>query len=402
MPEKIRLLKVTHNFPRWKGDYAGPFVSLLANRLLNHDIETVVVAPHHAGAEEEEDMDGVKVYRFRYASRDEDEDLAYHGEMHKLVLGSISGIFKFRHFLECFRKKVSDVIERERIDAIAGHWLVPAGMVLKTVAKKYNLPTFMYSHGTDVRVVRKYSNAAYRYLRSFCLGLNRWTVVSGYLKQQMVNIDIQLEDLIDVLPLPQDETVFYADDSVRKDDNLVVAVTRFTRQKRVDYLLRAFAILVRQVPEARMDIYGSGPLKPEMVQLIDQLGLQSHVNIFDPVRQTDLRVVYNRAAIVVLNSVEEGFGLALSEAMLCGSAVVGARSGGITDIIEHEKRGLLVEPDDAQQLADAMLRLLKDKPLTSQLAAAGHKFALANYASRPLAERYAEIIRNAFPDSQSP
>ena len=393
MPEKIKLLKVTHNYPRWKGDHAGPFVSLLARQLLNHGIEPVVVAPHHAGAKEEEEMGGVKVYRFRYASRDEDEDLAYHGDMHKLVLGSVSGIFRFRHFLQCFRSKVSEVIERERIDALAGHWLVPSGMVIKTANKKQNLPTFMYSHGTDVRVVRKYSRTAYRYLRSFCLGLKRWTVVSSYLKEQMVNIDRQLESLIDVLPLPQDETVFYADESVKTDDSLVVAVTRFTEQKRVDYLLKAFAKVVQKVPEAKLEIYGSGPLKHEMVKLLDRLGIQSRVNIYEPVNQADLRVVYNRAAMVVLNSVEEGFGLALSEAMLCGTAVIGAESGGITDIIEHEKRGLLVEPDNAEKLAEAMLRLLGDRPFASQLASAGHQFALDNYASKASARRYAEIIR---------
>jgi len=393
MPRTIKLLKITHNYPRWDGDFAGPFVRLLAKQLLNHDIEPVIVAPHDAGAKTVEIMDGVKVYRFRYAQNDQDESLAYQGDMHKLVLGSVSGIFRFKHFLDCFRQAARQVIEEENIDAIAGHWLVPSGLVIKTVNSRRNLPTFMYSHGTDVRLASRYANAAYRYLKDFCLGLKRWTVVSSYLKEQMVSIDKRLEGVIDVLPLPQDETVFYPDESVALDSNLVVAVTRFTAQKRVDYLLKAFALVAERHPGARLEVYGGGPRKNDMTTLIDRLGIKSNVKIFEPVPQASLRTVYNRAAMVVLNSVQEGFGLALTEAMLCRTAVIGANSGGITDIIEHEKRGLLVEPDDTEQLAAAMIRLLQDIPLRNRLALTGHQYALANYASTASAARYAEIIK---------
>jgi glycosyltransferase involved in cell wall biosynthesis len=97
--------------------------------------------------------------------------------------------------------------------------------------------------------------------------------------------------------------------------------------------------------------------------------------------------------MVVLNSVREGFGLALTEAMLCGTSVIGADSGGITDIIEHEKRGLLVKPDDIERLAQAMNRLLRDATLRDRLARAGFEFAVVNYSSRASAAKYAEIIR---------
>lgn len=401
MPEPIKLLKITHNYPRWKGDFAGPFVALLAKQLLNHNIQPVILAPHHAGAETEEVLDGVKVYRFRYARNDEDENLAYHGEMQKLVLGSVSGMFKFKNFLDRFRAAASDITKRENIDALAGHWLIPAGMVMKTVNKGKGLPTFMYSHGTDVRLMNKYKGVAYRYLRDFCLNLKRWTVVSSYLKKQMVSVDKRLESLIDVMPLPQDETIFYPDETVKRDANLVVAVTRFTEQKRVDRLLKAFALVVASFPEARLEIYGQGPLKSEMDKLIAALGIQHCVKINEPIRQEALRTVYNRAAMVVLNSVQEGFGLALSEAMLCGTAVIGAESGGITDIIEHEKRGLLVKPDNVERLAEAMNRLLRDKGLADQLARAGHQFALDNYTAAASAARYAEMIKRGIAEARS-
>jgi len=96
-----------------------------------------------------------------------------------------------------------------------------------------------------------------------------------------------------------------------------------------------------------------------------------------------------------LNSFEEGFGLTLSEAMLCGAAVVGTDSGGIPDIITHQKRGLLVPLDNSATLAEAILELLDNSPLRRTLADNGYRFARENYASGPLAERYAQMVREA-------
>ena len=199
MTDPVRLLVITHNYPRFDGDFAGVFLSVLNRRLPGHGIRPIVLAPHHPGAAEYEEKDGVVVYRFRYGS-DDNENLAYRGAMHKLVLGSVSGIFRFKHFLDCFRKAAFDVIERESIQIVAGHWLIPSGLVMKTVASRYRLPMILSSHGTDIRLISKYMSMAYRYLRSFCHGLKRWTVVSSFLRDEIVRLDPSLADILKVLP----------------------------------------------------------------------------------------------------------------------------------------------------------------------------------------------------------
>ena len=168
---------------------------------------------------------------------------------------------------------------------------------------------------------------------------------------------------------------FIATARVTREDNLVVAVTRYTEQKRVDLLIRAFDWVVREEKSARLELYGAGPLEENVRAVIEELGLERQIVMHPPVSQNDLRKVYNRAATVVLNSYQEGFGLALSEAMLCGAAVIGTRSGGIVDIIEHDKRGLLVEVDNVTELAEAILRMITKRPVREKLAEAGYRFA---------------------------
>lgn len=395
MQKKIRFLVVTHNYPRFKGDFAGVFIHLLLSRVAQLGLEPVVLAPHAQGAKEEELLDGIKVYRFRYAASESDQNLAYRGQMHKLVLGSVTGIFKFKHFLDCFRKAALNIIAKEEIDLVAGHWLIPAGLVMKTIAGKYEIPMILSSHGTDIRLMRRYFKAAFRYLKKFCYGLKRWTVVSNFLKDEIISLDRNLAEMLEVLPLPHDESLFYNDDSITTDQNLILSVTRFTDQKRVDRLIKAFASVCESSKDAKLEIYGEGDLQPEIEKLIERFGLGNRVSIRPPVPQKELREVYNRAAIVVLNSFQEGFGLALSEAMLCGTAVIGTASGGITDIIENEKRGLLVPVDDPPALAGAISRLLGDAELRENLAREGQRFASENYASMAMAKKYADIIRDA-------
>ncbi len=395
MKKPVKLLVLTHNYPRHEGDFAGVFIALLLKHLTSHGIQPVVLAPHDPGAAEHETVDGIKIYRFRYADSDSEETIAYRGSMHKLVLGSVSGIFKFKQFLDRFRQAAFDIIKNEHIDVVAGHWLVPSGIVMKTLAKKTGLPMVLSSHGTDIRLMRKYAHAIYRYLKGFCRSLHRWTVVSGFLRNEILSVDPELESILEVLPLPHDETTFYRDEHIPREEHLVVSVTRFTAQKRVEVLIKAFARVIEKQPDTHLLIIGTGPLESEITQQVQTSGLNEHVTIGPPVPQTELRAVYNRATVVVLNSIDEGFGLALSEAMMCGAAVLGTASGGIVDIISHEKTGLLVEPDSTEALAHGILRLLEDSSFRQQLAEQGYQYAHHTYTSAPLAKKYAEIIHNA-------
>ncbi|MDZ4724063.1 MAG: glycosyltransferase family 4 protein [candidate division Zixibacteria bacterium] len=394
----IRVLILTHNYPRFDGDFSGIFLSLLTKQILEHGITPIVLAPHDAGLPIMETIDGIKIYRFRYASNSQ-ETLAYRGNMQN-AMKSLAGIIKFRQFLNAFEIEARVVIESEKIDLIAGHWLIPAGIVMKRLAKSTPLPMILSSHGTDIRLSKKYPFLFTQYFRSLTHRLYRWTVVSRFLADELTKIDHALSKILTTLPLPHDEKLFYRDTSIKKDGNLIVSITRFTEQKRVNILLKAFAMVHRKNPTARLEIYGTGELQVQIETDIIRSELAGAVTIHPPVAQKLLRDIYSRSAVVVLNSFQEGFGLALSEAMLCGTAVIGTDSGGIPDIIEHNRTGLLVPVDDAAKLAEAMILLLENVPLRNRLVESGHETAMEKYASANLTAKYSEIIKGAVQFSQ--
>ncbi len=146
----------------------------------------------------------------------------------------------------------------------------------------------------------------------------------------------------------------------------VVFSGRFIQRKGIDYLLRAWEKVTVSASDARLILLGDGPLLKEMKTLARELGIGDSVDFRGHVHEVPdfLRV----ADIFILPSLQEGMPNSLLEAMACGIASVGTRIGGVVDIINEGENGILVEPADVQDLAEGMLKLLRDKHLADAIA----------------------------------
>lgn len=388
----MNVLFITHNYPRYQGDYSGVFLHTLARRLADEGISVTVVAPHDKGAEESEIVDGIQVHRIRYAPEDR-ETFAYRGNMHRQLL-TPAGPLRFQRFIKKFSRGAAEIALRSNFDLIAAHWAIPGARIGGLVANAARTPLVVHSHGTDVRLLSKIALARWFSARALRQA-RRWTVVSSFLAELAKRAFPKLTDKIEICPLPNDETMFYRDESIVREPKLLVAVTRFTQQKRPETLIKACAILKDRGADFSLEVYAAGPLKEQIQEQIAGLGLGDCVTLCKPVSQERLRAVYNRAQIIVLNSLEEGFGLTLVEGALCGALPVGVSSGGITDIITHKQTGLLAKADSAEALADALQQALEDRDQTARLAQAARENALKRFTGHAVAQRFAEIYRAA-------
>jgi len=153
-------------------------------------------------------------------------------------------------------------------------------------------------------------------------------------------------------------------------------VGRLVPIKHVDLLVRAFAEVRRRQPRARMLIVGNGECRADLERLVGDLDLTGDVHFAG--WRTDLIQVYGAMDIVALSSRNEGTPVALIEAGAAGKAIVATRVGGVPDVVETERTGLLVPDDDVAALASALERLIVDPDLRTRLGAA----ARANSISR--------------------
>ena len=152
---------------------------------------------------------------------------------------------------------------------------------------------------------------------------------------------------------------------------LVGNVAALVPHKGHRYLIKAAATVVRQVPDARFVILGTGELEAALRTQIKALHLERHVLLagFRP----DALSLQKGFDLFAMSSVTEGLGTVLLDAMAIGQAIVATRTGGIPEVVAHEQTGVLVPPRDADALAAAIVRLLGDAELRAQLGMAGRK-----------------------------
>jgi glycosyltransferase involved in cell wall biosynthesis len=182
-------------------------------------------------------------------------------------------------------------------------------------------------------------------------------------------------------------------DLVGGDAPVVVFIGTLQRQKRPDIFLRAAAIMYAQRPDIRFLLIGrDGDHGAAARALSNELGLD-HVVTFGGFR-ADAAQCLAGADLLLAPAVEEGHGRTLVEAMTTGVPVVAAASGGHLEIVEPDRTGLLVAPDDPQALAQEALALLADPARGRALANTARAWAADNFSAAVHAKAVAEVYRS--------
>ncbi|MEU6324312.1 glycosyltransferase [Streptomyces sp. NPDC047009] len=171
---------------------------------------------------------------------------------------------------------------------------------------------------------------------------------------------------------------------------------RSSAWKGVDVLVRAFAQLAAELPDARLRLVGDGDALPGLRALAAELGVGDRVEASGALLGDALVDAVRSAAVLALPSLTEAesFGMALVEAMACGTPVVGSDVGGIPHVIADGETGLLVPPGDPAALAAALSKLLTDGALADSMGGAGRRTAEGRYAWPALMRRYLELFRS--------
>ncbi len=387
---QLKILILTHNYIRFPGDHAGLFVHILAKGLVRSGYKVFVLAPHQKDLKTFEMMDDVAVYRFRYAP-DRKERLAYMGNMHELVARSWINKLLFLSFLVSFFVRALTLSLKKKVDLIFAQWWIPGGVIGYLLSFLNQKPLILTSHGTDIRILEK-SGLSSRLAGSVFRRAKYVTTVSGFLKEKLTGSIKLAKDKVKVIPMPVTPETFTPTPLKHEGVKLILCVARFTPQKGLDIFLKACKILKEKGIDFQAKIVGEGPLKNFLQQEIIGLNLKDRVFLLDIMPQGKLNLIYAESYLCVLPSSEEGFGLVLVEAQLCKRPVMGTRSGGITDIIQDGKTGLLVLSKDHVSLASAMERILTDEKLASQLAEDGYQNAMAKFSSEMVLKKYLELL----------
>ncbi len=161
----------------------------------------------------------------------------------------------------------------------------------------------------------------------------------------------------------------------------------------VDYLIYSAPLIISAFPETRFLIVGDGKLRNEWIQLAKKIGVYDKFNFTGsvPYKSVPLYINASDVCVVYKKPIKSGYSpLKLYEYLACGKPVVASRVDGF-EIIERQEAGILVKPENPEELAEAIIRLLKDGKLKEKIGMNGREYVIKNHSWEAIGRKIAEV-----------
>jgi glycogen synthase len=318
-------------------------------------------------------------------------------------------VLLFNHF---FEKRLGQLAKQFGApDVVHVHdWLTVSG----GVAAKHLLraPLVMTFHSTEA----SRSSSSPSPESAMVEGLEWWgsfessriIAVSGWMKSQVVSLFKVPEEKVAEIPNavdplkfegPVDVQAIRAKWKVKEGEKLITAVGRLTSQKGFDDLVKAFRIIKVAIPDSKLLIVGDGYMRGELEALAAHEQVRESTTFAGFVSDSDLMGALRASDVVAVPSRFEPFGIIALEAMAAGAPLVVSRVGGLAEIVEDQVDGIEVDPNSPPSIAEATIKVLRDRALSARLVEKGKDKAKA-YSWSSAAKNTLETYKGAAAESR--
>ncbi len=400
----MHIAVLTHNYPRFAGDFSGSFVAALSDELARQGSRVSVLAPWDAafdGRQRVQRDHQPQLQLWRYAPRAHWHRLGYMRTMEADVRMRGETYWLAPMFFAAGTAATLAWCRQHRPDVIHAHWLLPNGFFGAVASRALGIPLVVSIPGSDALVAGQ--NPLFRAMARLALEQASLITANSHALRAVAIDELGADparfDLIiygvDPDALRPDASAVAAQRAewgVPADALLLLAVGRMVYKKGFDVLLRALALLKQHgllplppspqpaLPPLHLALIGDGDLWQEWQTLAQELGLAGHVHWLGRVPFDRMGPAYNAADALVMPSVTrpaDGLNVCVLDAMACAKPVIGTPAAGNELVIRQGVNGWIVPEQDPHALAGAILRLAALPP--AQRAAMGQ-------ASRELIE----------------
>ncbi len=411
---------LTHNYPRFPGDFSGTFVEALCQEFARQQQQVTVWAPFDpAFVEKGRQLPNPSLHLYRYAYPDRLHTLGYMRSMQSDISLKLSNYFLSPFFFAAGIARVMRDAKRLRPDILHAHWLLPNGFMAAVVARRLKIPLAISVPGSDAQVAN--ANPLFRAMARFALRqADLLTANSEELRDAVLAIARQgdketteqgkrkIEKKFDLIIYGTDPNALKPDPTgvtelrnhlvtlapshpVAPSPCLLLCVGRMVYKKGFDFLLRAMAEPELRQRNVLAVMVGNGDQKDEWQALAAQLGISERVRWVGNVPKTEIGIYYNACDILLNPSVSkpaDGLNVCVLDAMSCAKPVVGSNVAGNALAIVDGETGLIVPEQDASALAKALAKLVDDGELRQKMGKAARQRIESELGWPPLARRY--------------
>lgn len=206
-------------------------------------------------------------------------------------------------------------------------------------------------------------------------------------------------DRVNVIPHGIDTAIFNPESRSSQASNKIAFVGYIAENKGVDLLPQIIHQVSQKCPDVHLDVVGYGPLRETLESQFCEYGLEKNLTIHGALKPTEVADVLRNSDVFLLPTRIEGFGLAVVEAMLCGSVPVVTNISGITDqLFENGQSGFLAERDDVAGFAGAILTIISTPEYCQVLSLCTSQDGLNRFSRGRMIADYEQIF--AEPDNR--
>lgn len=386
----MNILYLCDEYPPGQHGGIGTAVRLLARQMvkLGHSVVVAGLYPLGYSGENEFTDEGVKVYRFRLGL-----DSMWFADQRSLRARIGTRLLKHTGILQRdieksllrYQGELEQIIEKHRIAIVEmpdynDYVKYCLGFV---PFPKLSVPVVVKMHGSVTYFARQAGkNIPAHIFKMEQSILNQASAVAGvseYVSQKSAEY-FACQKPVKVLYNGIDADVVY---TAEKNLRQVIFTGSLTEKKGIYQLAKAWNIVNLKIPDARLLVLGKGD-KEKVLTFLNDSAKQT-VLFKGHVAAGELLGYLSRSAVGVFPSYSESFGLAVLEAMLCGTAVINSKRTSGPELTDDHENGLLIDPDNVEQIATAILYLLDNPAICARLAKNGLEKVKASFDIRNIA-----------------
>lgn len=302
-------------------------------------------------------------------------------------------LFKYPPYALGLATKLVDVAEEYKLDLIHAHYAVPhaaSAYLAKKILRSKKIKTITTLHGTDITLVGA-DNSFYRVIKFNIEESDGVTAVSKYLQKRTVDeFAIQREirviyNFVDTTRCGQIFKTCSRERYAPKGEKILMHISNFRPVKRVGDVVRIFAYVREQIP-TKLLLIGEGPERLFVQQLVKELKLTD--DVFFLGEQDYIETLLNCADLFILPSEQESFGLVALEAQSCGVPVIGAKIGGLPEVVVDGETGFLLPVGEIASMSQKALELLTNTELYRSFQQRARERAVQCFDSKLIIPQY--------------
>ncbi len=307
-------------------------------------------------------------------------------------------LFEYPPYDLALAVRMHEVVLAHKLDLLHCHYAIPhatSAWIAKEMLgpARPDIQVLTTLHGTDITIVGQ--DPSFHAITKFSIEKSdRLTAVSHFLQRETIGAFGFDGCRIDVIPNFVDPAVYdrarYPASRGAFGDGrpVLMHISNFRPVKRVADIVRTFARVTAELPSLLVMV-GDGPDRIVAEREAARLGVQGQVMFLGKIES--VAPLLASADLYLLPTDRESFGLSALEAMASGTPVIGARAGGLPEVVTDGVTGALCEVGDVEAMAAAALRILGDQDLWHQMSRAAAADARARYALNDVVARYEQL-----------